>query len=150
MKPSSLLCLVSLTLLACYEAPGRGELENGPAVGPKKPPGLSIALTPEDLRSGQKRIRFGVAPFLGTAQARTAFQPLVKHLSVVLTVPVDLVVGTSYQGVIDDVVANEVDIAILPPASYVLAKRRAPKIQLLASEIAYGATSYSSIPPFIA
>ena len=144
MKSCSLFCLAPLVLLACYEAPEQGVLVSGPLAGPTKPAELSLRITRADLPKAQTRISFGVAPFVGRARARQSFEPFAAHLSKVLGVQVDLVVGRSYQDLIDKVVADKLDVVILPPASYVLAKRRSPNLQLLASQIAYGATSYSS------
>ena len=144
MRAYSLLIILSMLLSACYEAPVRGEYASGPADGPKRPVGLNLNFTAADLPEGRQGLTFGVAPFLGNEKAQLAYRPLARYLSRVLGVPVELVVGSSYQDLIDKVVGNAIDVAILPPASYVLAKQRAPKLQLLASQIAYGATSYSS------
>ena len=145
MKASVIWIMVGLMASAgCYEPPESGELSGQFRQEVLRPEGLTLRLTPADLPPGRTQIRFGVAPFLGSETATKGFKPVAEYLTNVLGYPVTLVVGESYQNLIDQVVANQLDIVILPPASYVLAKQRSPGLRLLASQIAYGSTTYSS------
>jgi phosphonate transport system substrate-binding protein len=72
------------------------------------------------------------------------YGPLAAWLQETTGVPVSLVVATSYADLIDRLMGHSVDLAILPPATFALARRRSADIRLLASQIAGGATSYSS------
>jgi phosphonate transport system substrate-binding protein len=147
MGRSFLIATLVASLLhfgGCYQVPEGGTLSDGPEKPREKPIGLSLRLNPEDLPPQQDGLRFLVSPFLGSGVAEPQYRPLATYLEEALGVPVTFEVGTSYRDVIDRVAMGKFDVAILPPASYVLAKERHSDLRLLASQLAYGATSYSS------
>jgi phosphonate transport system substrate-binding protein len=90
------------------------------------------------------RLRFGLAPIVSADLMIAQHRELADYLAEVLGVEVELIVGDSYADIVDRLAAGRVDIAILPPATYAIALERARDIKLLASQIAGGATSYSS------
>jgi len=75
---------------------------------------------------------------------RSQHQALADYLSEVLGVKVELIVGASYLDLVERLIRGDLDIAILPPATYALARAKSTEVKLLASQIAGGATSYSS------
>jgi phosphonate transport system substrate-binding protein len=138
------LIAILLYLGGCYQIPESGTLAGGPEKPIEKPLGLSLKLTTHDLPAGRDGLRFLVSPFLGSKAAEPQYKALSQYLQDTLGVRIDFEVGSSYRNVIERVAASEFDVAILPPASYVLAKEKKANLQLLASQLAYGATSYSS------
>ncbi len=128
----------------CYQIPESGTLEGGPENPAEKPIGLSLRLTAEDLPAGRKGLSFLVSPFLGSNAAAPQYKALGTYLEDTLGVPIQFEVGNSYRDVIERVSSSQFDVAILPPASYALAREKNESLQLLASQLAYGATSYSS------
>jgi len=134
----------ALPWAGCYEPPSGGTLQEG---RPEAPPPSAITdttLRPEDLPPGVTSLRFGVPPFVSPEEVRAQYGPLMRTLGELLGVPVELQVGESYDATIDGLVDGSLELALLPPASYVVARRRQPKLQLLAAQLANGATSYSS------
>lgn len=61
------------------------------------------------------------------------YQPLIIRLSEVLGIPVEMVPAASYESVVDAVVSGGVDIALLGPASYLLAYQRNPRVEPFAT-----------------
>jgi phosphonate transport system substrate-binding protein len=89
-------------------------------------------------------IRFGVTPYLGPELTAKSYQPVTDYLSDSLGVGVSLTLASSYGDLITKVEKKDVDIFLISPLSYVLAKQRAPSIELLARESASGMASYSA------
>ncbi|RLB57679.1 MAG: hypothetical protein DRI34_07155 [Deltaproteobacteria bacterium] len=92
----------------------------------------------------QRPLVFGMTPIVGVEATRQRFQPLVRLLGSKLGRPLQLQVADSYRALIDDMVAGRIDLAKLSPLSYVRARRRSRAIELLATQVANGSTSYSS------
>ncbi|MHA7926481.1 MAG: phosphate/phosphite/phosphonate ABC transporter substrate-binding protein [Marinobacter sp.] len=114
MNPSSLLPLLALTLLSNW---------------------LVAAETPERETCGIDRLKFTMIPKTDFDQQASEYHPLLELLEEGLGVPVDLVRASSYQSVIDAIVAGSVDLAVMGPASYILAHRDDPGIEAFASLI---------------
>jgi len=102
-----------------------------------------ITVMPADMPEGQTSLTWGLAPTVGTEAIRAQFTPMAEYLSRTLKVSIELIVAESYTDLVEQVVAGEVDIALLPPASFVLARRRQPKLRHAASIITHGRTWYS-------
>ncbi len=135
----------ALALLGCGEAVDEGVLAGGPPPAPEPPADQALALAPEERPPDRATLRFGVTPAAaGVTYTHELFDPVVRYLGRTLQTPVELVVAPDYQALIDGVVGGDVDFAHMPPLAYVLARRQRPELQLLASQIAYGATSYSA------
>jgi phosphonate transport system substrate-binding protein len=84
---------------------------------------LSLCLTlwsvPSSAEESRNGLTLGVHPYL-TAQVLIArFEPMAKHLSDKLGVPVTVLVAKDYQTHIDDIGQDKLDIAYMGPASYV-------------------------------
>ncbi len=132
-------------LFACSEGPQEGNFrsvfaEPPPRWGPSEP----VMLLPSDLPEGRKELRFGVSPALGREVAREASLPLVAYLEEVLKVPVNLMVAESYQALVDWTIDEKVDVALLPPLTYVKAREENPALVPLVAKLGRGASHYSS------
>ncbi|MGE8058427.1 phosphate/phosphite/phosphonate ABC transporter substrate-binding protein [Pseudomonas sp. NPDC089547] len=78
-------------------------------------------------------LRLAVIPIKSPEDMAREHQPLLQRLSQAAGVPVELVIAASYESVVDAIVSGGADIARLGPASYVLAHRRAPRVEPFAT-----------------
>ncbi len=104
----------------------------------------SLKLEAVDLPAEQTRLRLGVTPYLTLKRLHSQFQPVADALAADTGVPVDLVLADSYENLVQRVAIGTVDLALLSPLSYVEARHRDPKLQLLARTLSYGSVDYSS------
>lgn len=111
---------------------------------PLPPTGVDLRLLPIDLPDGVTKLSLYVTPFNGREELAKQLQPLAAHLTQVLGLPVDVSVAASYGSLVDDLVAKRVDIALISPLSYVLAREKDNGIHLLARTLTLGATDYAS------
>lgn len=79
------------------------------------------------------RLTFTVVPKKDIDEQLQEFQPFLALLSDEFGVPVDLIRASSYESAIDSIVSGAVDVAMLGPASYIIARRRNPGIEAFAS-----------------
>lgn len=96
------------------------------------------------VRERPKRLRFAVTPFADDDTLRREYSPMAEYLSRTLGLPVDLEIAASYGGVVAQIVAGQVHLAVLSPLVYVEAKAASPSLVVLATPIAEGAPSYAS------
>ncbi|MFJ4156127.1 phosphate/phosphite/phosphonate ABC transporter substrate-binding protein [Pseudomonas sp. NPDC089752] len=80
-----------------------------------------------------RSLRLAVIPIKSSEAMVSDHQALLQRLSQAAGVPVELMIATSYESVVDAIVSGGADIARLGPASYVLAQRRDPKIEPFAT-----------------
>ncbi|MEO6594662.1 MAG: PhnD/SsuA/transferrin family substrate-binding protein [Planctomycetota bacterium] len=86
------------------------------------------------------RLSFSSYSFRKATEVWKQFQPATQELSRLMTqqlgqpAQVDLLVTKTYEECVDGLVDGEIDVVRVGPASYVLAKGRNPKIQLLVAE----------------
>lgn len=80
-----------------------------------------------------RSLRLVVIPIKSAEQMIREHQSLLQRLGVAAGVPVELVIASSYESVVDAIVSGGADIARLGPASYVLAHRRDPRIEPFAT-----------------
>jgi len=102
-----------------------------------------VELLPLDLPSDTKRLRFGVTPALGADVAHKSTAPLAAYLSDVLRIPVEIVVAETYDQLSIMLAENKVELALLPPLSYVKAKEQVSGLIPVVSKIGRG-SHYSS------
>lgn len=114
MKPASLVIFLLLMLLS------------GWSVG---------AGAPKTEICGIDRLKFTMIPKKDFDEQAREYQPLLSLLEQGLGMPVDLVRASSYESVIDAVLAGSVDLAVMGPASYILAHREDTGIEAFASLI---------------
>ncbi|MFK0310332.1 phosphate/phosphite/phosphonate ABC transporter substrate-binding protein [Pseudomonas sp. NPDC090233] len=80
-----------------------------------------------------RSLRLAVIPIKSSEAMVSDHQALLQRLSHAVGVPVELMIATSYESVVDAIVSGGADIARLGPASYVLAQRRDPRIEPFAT-----------------
>ncbi|CAK15654.1 phosphate/phosphite/phosphonate ABC transporter substrate-binding protein [Pseudomonas entomophila] len=78
-------------------------------------------------------LRLAIIPIKDVQDMVREHQPLLERLGEAAGVPVELVVNSSYESVVDAVVSGGADIARLGPAAYWLAHRRDPRIEAFAT-----------------
>lgn len=143
-RPGAWLVGLALVVGGCGEV-SEGVLEGvGPAPAPRPHTGGDFSLERDELPAGREHLVLGLAPTVGPAVIEAQLQPTAEYLSERLDVPVRLVVASSYDDLIRLVVDAEVDLALLPPLSYVKARRQQPRIQLVASVIKQARTHYAA------
>lgn len=124
--------------------PQRAGTLGAPHAAPVPPAHAVLTLLPGDLPPGTQQLRLGITPYDAPDALRLQFQALAAHLTKTLGIPVVLHVAPTYAAMLDEVSEGRVDLALLSPLSYVLARRRAPGLELLARTLSFGATDYAS------
>ncbi|AMQ88761.1 MULTISPECIES: phosphate/phosphite/phosphonate ABC transporter substrate-binding protein [Marinobacter] len=79
------------------------------------------------------RLTFTMIPKKDIDQQASEYQSLIALLEQGLGMPVELVRATSYESVMDGVLSGGVDLAVMGPASYVIAHRTDPGLDAFAS-----------------
>ena len=98
------------------------------------------AQEPEQAPPAPVKVTFGTYAFRKPTEVWKQFQPVTVELSRLLSaelgesVTVDLAVVKTYEECLDQLVTGKIDVVRLGPSSYVLAKERNPRIQILAAE----------------
>lgn len=89
------------------------------------------------------RIRFAVGGFWGADSGYKTYQPVADFLTGHLDVPVELVADPSYDHVVNLLEQGEVELALLPPLSYVMAREKMPCLKHLRTMVVDGSVYYS-------
>lgn len=124
-----LMALVVLT--ACEPLEDRS-----PPAPRRQRPSVPAFLAPQ----GFERLRFGMVPALSTRSMLESHQKLGDYLSRVLSVPVELQVGASFEDVIERLAQGEYDLVELSPTAFVRASERLA-LRCLVQNIADGSES---------
>lgn len=103
--------------------------------------GLIALATPPALAGA---LRFGYTPFLGEAEMRAEFQPLMAYLSEQVGSPVVLYIAKHYGDLRAQMEAGTVDIGSFSPAAYVDAAAGG-KITIIAQSIIGGSAFYTGV-----
>ncbi|WP_185268749.1 phosphate/phosphite/phosphonate ABC transporter substrate-binding protein [Halopseudomonas xiamenensis] len=103
-------------------------------------PSTAIA---EAVACRQDSLRISIIPVKNIDELVREYQPLADMLSAGLDLPVQILRASSYASVIDATVSGGTDIALLGPASYLLAWQQNPRIEAFAS-LALGAGYFST------
>lgn len=104
-----------------------------------------LALTALLAASGPARpLKLSRIPHISQETTKAENEPLAAYLSKRLGQTVVLDIPKDYDAVIDQLARGEVDIAILAPLSYVVAKKRMPELVLVAQLVAEGSGQYWS------
>ncbi|MCU7940319.1 MAG: phosphate/phosphite/phosphonate ABC transporter substrate-binding protein [gamma proteobacterium symbiont of Bathyaustriella thionipta] len=80
---------------------------------------LITCLSPALAHDAQKKLIFGIHPYLNATNLIERFTPLVDYLSEKMDMSIHIRVGSSYQNHMDAVAMGEVDFAYLGPALYI-------------------------------
>jgi len=128
-----LATMLALLLVGCQPPPDRS-----PPL-PRTPRPARPVFSPP---AGFTKLRFGLVPFLAPGTMSEAHQKLAEYLSRTLSVPVEVVVGSSYGDSIERLAAGEFDLVELSPLSYANASQRV-KLNCLVQSIADGSATAS-------
>lgn len=79
------------------------------------------------------RLLFTMIPKKDMDEQLVEYQPLIALLRQGLGMPVEVLRSSSYESAVDALVSGAVDIAVLGPAAYILARTRDPAIEPFAS-----------------
>ncbi len=126
--------LLPLLLIACQV----------PAPAPSKLV-VDEEFTPVDLELTEvpNPLVIGLVPVFAPEQMVRQFSPLASYLGKQLDTTVELRLAESYDEMIELVKKGEIDLAQLSPFVYVTAKEQVPGIELIATNIAEGSSTYS-------
>lgn len=124
MKKKALLCLAAF-MLVLLAACGKSETPDNNK-GKKE----DEAFVPQTLR-----VQFVPTKSENTAEAKA--KPLADLLSKELGIPVEVSVSTDYSTIIEAMASKQIDLGIMPPNAYVLAKDRGAAEAILQSQL-YG------------
>ena len=88
-------------------------------------------------------ISFSMTPYFSIEVHRNIVKPIAAHLEKHLNIPIVVKEAENYRDLIDDTIKGDVDVALISPLAFVLAKEENPKLDLLAAVVAQGTTTYS-------
>lgn len=89
-------------------------------------------------------IHFGVVRYLPQGTMRRDSSPLADFLRAQLAQPVDSTIYEDFEQVVEALRAKKLDVAMLPPTSYVKTKERLPDLRLIAS-LSNGGPTYQGV-----
>ncbi len=101
-----------------------------------------VALLAAEPASPPRPLKLSRIPHITQEQTRAENEPLAAYLSKRLGREVLIDVPKDYDAVIGQLARGEVDIAILAPLTYVVAKKRMPELVLVAQLVAEGSGQY--------
>ncbi len=135
------LLLAVLVLAGCVE----------PEPAPRLATGQSEAEIALVLRRGQQALEaagieeltWGLVPYLDKDTLEARYGPILNKVAADLGVPIRIVVGEDYLDMEQQVIRGQVDLANLPPYSYIRAKAAQPGLQLFASHVSGGSPTYA-------
>ena len=124
------LAVILLVVSACM----RDEIDSRPEPAP---PAVTAAT-----EFPKRPLRLGRIPHISQETTRTENAPLAKYLSEQLGRPFEVAVPKDYETTIAQLEAGEIDVAILAPLSYVVARKRMADLVLVAQLVAEGGGQY--------
>lgn len=127
--------LVALALSACSV--------RAPEPKPLPEAVLEPAPQTDDLTGVPNPLVIGLVPVFAPEQMLKQFSPLASYLGEQLDTTVELRLAETYDEMIVLVKKGEIDLAQLSPFVYVNAKEKVPDLELIASNIAEGSSTYS-------
>jgi phosphonate transport system substrate-binding protein len=93
---------------------------------------LSISAPPAESSAGPEQLTFGVYPYDTPTQIYQSFEPLMKHLSKELGIPVKIVIAPNYMSHIINIGEGRVDLGFMGPSPYIKAKDKYGGVDLIA------------------
>ena len=131
--PLAMMVSVLCTALVCC-SPTRTEQIELPA----------ISVETVTIDTPLRTLHLGRAPHISQETTRAENAPLAAYLSKQLGLRVDLVVPSDYDTVTSELASGAIDVAILPPLLYVIAKKRTPDLTLIAQLVVEGGGQFLS------
>lgn len=99
-------------------------------VGKRPRPVSTFRLRPDD-----QTVLFAVTPWGEAKQMKKAYQPLLDYLSERVGKKFQLLIMEDYETAIHHIVEGDIDVFVLPPVSYVTARKREPNIQYISTQV---------------
>ena len=94
--------------------------------------------------AGVPILRWGLIPYVAPDEIIARYSPIIERVAERIGVPIEIVVGKSYEDLEGLIVRGEVDVAVLGPYAYVRARKRSHQMQVFASHVALGSTTYGT------
>jgi phosphonate transport system substrate-binding protein len=94
--------------------------------------------------AGIETLRWGLIPYVAPEEIRARYSPIIQRVSARMGHPMEIVVGDDYRDLESRIVAGNVDVAVLGPYAYTRAHKEQPGLQVFASHVALGSTTYGS------
>lgn len=136
--------LTLMGLSACfeptYEAPDFSNISGGFDPTRYEPPPSPPIKSSDEIPT---QITFSMTPYFSPEVHRSIVTPIAQHLEKHLSIPVVIKEAKTYRDLVDYTIKGEVDVALISPLAFVLAKEENPNIDLLAAVVAQGTTTYS-------
>jgi serine/threonine-protein kinase len=95
--------------------------------------------------AAERELRFGLAQYLPPEQLRESYTPLAEYLSQKIGRPVKLVIQEDYVDLAQKLSQGELDLVAFSPYSYVRARRKIPNLDVLATPVTSGGSSYEGV-----
>lgn len=130
--------LFSLSILAACRARSP---EPSPSLLVSKDASDSLRGAPPD--AVPRPLRLGLIPVFRPNEMVEAYAPLAAYLGSELGTVVEVTIDESYEKMVERVAAGGVEVVQLSPLAYVWAKEQAPSLDLLATNISDGSSTYS-------
>ena len=103
------------------------------AVGVMATVGLASGAVAQQKCEDPKALRFSIIPTEETIQELTLYKPVIDVLSKNTGKKIEFYMPTSYASVIEAMLGNWVDVAVLGPASYVIGNEKSKNIEVFAT-----------------
>jgi phosphate/phosphite/phosphonate ABC transporter binding protein len=91
----------------------------------------------------ERPLRFGFSPYLTAGVLRSAFEPVVAHVSLRLGVPIEIVIPETYADMLSLLQQGAPDLAYLTSLLYVKARKSDPRLRLLVTDVWQGVDFYT-------
>ena len=134
---------VILLLVGCFqsEVNYEGLASNGGFDPTRYQPGKLPAYEKDEKQPD--KIVLSMTPYYSAEVHQAIIGPIGSYLETQLGIPVEINNVVTYRELIDAVVQNQVDVALISPLAFILAKEKKPELELLAAVVAQGTTTYS-------
>jgi phosphonate transport system substrate-binding protein len=136
----ALLATLSCTLALGCSDPSRLRLEGSGGFDPVR---WDAGPVPAG-ELGVERVRFSITPFYTAERQRRMLDRMASYLEKRLELPVEADVSASYLDAVEKLERGELEVAQLSPYACVQAQERIADLELLATAIAQGTTTYAS------
>lgn len=106
-------------------------------------PSITVEKTCEKGSVFPQRIRFGITSYGEKTQVHSAWKPILLFLESRIGLPIEFTIFEQYEDLIFELTHNNIELSILPPLAYVIARRNSPCLNLLRTKVGEGSVYYS-------
>ena len=138
-----LLSFILLLLTGCFqsEVNYEGLANNGGFDPTRYQPGKLPPYEADEEKPS--KIVLSMTPYYSTEVHQAIIAPIGTYLEAQLGIPIEINNVATYRELIDAVIQSQVDVALISPLAFILAKEKKPELELLAAVVAQGTTTYS-------